>query len=292
MLTADADPDVFALVRRHADALVAWFDAHTGWRLLVEPRQGYARLTKITDAPDPDRPARRARGTRAPFDRRRYTLFCLVAAELLTTPVTTIGILAGRVQQATAAEPDISTYDSARHEDRKSYVDALRLLEQFGVLTATDGNTEAYVDQADVKILYRIDATRLTRLLAVSQLPTRLDRPDLTELTRENRYGDAPDPVADVPDSQRNLWLRHTIVPRLLSDPVVLYDDLTPAHLAYLGTLSGRWVVRRAMDDGGSTWKNAPRACWRWTETASPPTSTSRPRAWSSSPPFCCSTCC
>jgi len=174
-----------------------------------------------------------------------------VAAELLTTPVTTIGILADRVQQATAVEPDIPTYDSARYDDRKSYVDALRLLEQLGVLTATDGNTDAYVDQADVKVLYRVDATRLTRLLAVSQLPIRLNRPDLTELTREPRYGDAPDPTADVADSQRNLWLRHTIVRRLLSDPVVYYDDLTPSHLAYLGTLTGRRVVRQAMEDAG-----------------------------------------
>jgi uncharacterized protein (TIGR02678 family) len=251
MLNGDAQPDLFALVRKHSAALRTWFDTHTGWQLLVEPRQGYARLVKVTDRPDASRPARRPRGARAPFDRRRYGLFCLIAAELLTTPVTTIGLLADRIQQATAAEPEIATYDSARYEDRKSYVDALRLLEQLGVVTATDGSTEAYLDQADVKVLYRVDATRLTRLLAVSQLPIRLEQPDLAELTRQPRYGDAPDPTADVADSQRNMWLRHTIVRRLLSDPVVYHDELTPAQLAYLNSLTGRRLIRQAVAEAG-----------------------------------------
>lgn len=38
------------------------------------------------------------------FDRRRYMLLCVVVAELLLVPVTTIGLLADRVVQATVAD--------------------------------------------------------------------------------------------------------------------------------------------------------------------------------------------
>ncbi len=73
----------------------------------MEPRQGYARLVKVRADADPSRPARRRRSTKAPFDRRRYTLLCLVAAEALAAPVTTIGMLAQRVVQAAGADDQI-----------------------------------------------------------------------------------------------------------------------------------------------------------------------------------------
>src|SRR5680860_1679505 len=82
LLTAEADPDGFDLVRRHAGELRRWFDDTCGWTLHVEPRRGYARLAKVRPDPDASRPARRQRSTRAAFDRRRYVMLCLVCAEL------------------------------------------------------------------------------------------------------------------------------------------------------------------------------------------------------------------
>ncbi|MCW3820735.1 TIGR02678 family protein [Micromonospora sp. DR5-3] len=250
LLTRDTDAG-FALVVRHRANLVSWFDTHTGWRLIVEPRAGYARLMKTSPRPPVDRPARRPRGARTPFDRRRYTLLCLVAAELLGGPVTTIGIIAERLAHACAAEPGIVGFDSSRHDDRRAYVDALLLLEELGVLTAVDGSTDAYLQQTDAKVLYRVDSGRLVRLLAARQAPSRLPDGDIDALLQEPRYAGADDPAAEVSDEQRNRWLRHSIVRRLLDDPVVYFADLSDAQRAYAHSITGRRMLRAAVADAG-----------------------------------------
>jgi uncharacterized protein (TIGR02678 family) len=239
LLTRAADPDDFFLVARHAAELVPWFGTHTGWRLSIEARQGYARLAKVSARPDGTRPARRLRGNRDPFDRRRYALFCMLAAELLPGHVTTIGILAGLLTQATAVEASIPTFDSASREDRRAYVDALMLLERFGVLTATDGSTDAYLERADAKVLYRVDATRLARLLAAPQSPSRLAGPDLSALVDEPQYEGTED------------RLRHAVIRRLLDDPVVYFDELSEAERAYATGLTGRQLIRVAIAEAG-----------------------------------------
>lgn len=251
VLTRDTAAADFALVVRHRADLVAWFDTHAGWRLVVEPRAGYARLMKTSPRPPVDRPARRPRGARSPLDRRRYTLLCLVAAELLAGPVTTIGIVAERLAQASAVEPDIAAFDSSRHDDRRAYVDALLVLEELGVLAAVDGSTDAYLQHADAKVLYRVDSGRLVRLLAARQAPSRLPDRDVAALVHEPRYGGADDPAADVSDEQRNRWLRHSIVRRLLDDPVVYFSDLSDAQRAYAASITGRRMLRTAVADAG-----------------------------------------
>ncbi|MGA5279361.1 DUF2398 family protein [Streptomyces griseoincarnatus] len=61
LLTEATDPAGFELVRRRREPLAQWFDYTCGWSLVVEPRRGYARLTKVRADPDGSRPARRAR---------------------------------------------------------------------------------------------------------------------------------------------------------------------------------------------------------------------------------------
>ncbi|WP_412516721.1 TIGR02678 family protein [Actinomadura madurae] len=249
LVSLHTDLDGFDLVRRRHSALARWFDYYCGWRLFMEPRQGYARLVKVRGDADPSRPARRRRSTKAPFDRRRYTLMCLVAAELLAAPVTTIGMLAQRVVQAAAADDRIPAFDPVRGDERAAFVDALKLLEHYGAVTAVDGATDAYLDSAEAKVLYRVDTTRVMRLLSAPVAPSRLletDWPDLDELTVEGRYG------ADEPtETQRNLWARHSLLRRLLDDPVVYRADLSQAEAAYAGSLTGRQILRRAAEEAG-----------------------------------------
>lgn len=128
-------------------------------------------------------------------------------------------------------------------------MDALKLLEHYGAVTAVDGATDAYLDSAEAKVLYRVDTTRVMRLLSAPVAPSRLpetDWPDLDELTVERRYG------ADEPtETQRNLWARHSLLRRLLDDPVVYRADLSQAEAAYAGSLTGRQILRRAAEEAG-----------------------------------------
>jgi uncharacterized protein (TIGR02678 family) len=269
LLTVVNRPADFDLVRRRREPLTRWFDYFCGWRLIVEPRAGYARLGKVRRTVDASRPARRRRSGAAPFDRRRYTLLCVVAAELLATPVTTIGLLADRVAQATAADPDLPTMDTTSRGERMAFVDAVRLLESYGAVDVLDGATENFVDTSTAKVLYRVDATLVMRLITAPTGPSRLTAPatdpvaQLAELLREPRYGPQPDSTdgqehgsadgsGDEPTSvQRTLALRHAVFRRLLDDPVVHRADLTDAEVGYLTSLTGRQLVRRMADESG-----------------------------------------
>jgi uncharacterized protein (TIGR02678 family) len=252
-------PEAFDLLRRRHEPIRKWFDYYCGWNLIVEPRLGYARLLKVRAATDPSRPARRLRSGRAPFDRRRYVLLCVVAAELLAVPVTTVGLLADQVSRATATDPVALGFDTATRGERMAFVDVLRLLESYGVLEVIDGTTESFVDYAEAKVLYRIDSTLLLRLLAAPTGPSRLAVPAdevalrfdelLNQVSRERRYGMTDQAAAS--DVQRNLWLRHSIFRRLVDDPVLYFDDLSADERAYLASPTGRQLLRRAAEQGG-----------------------------------------
>jgi uncharacterized protein (TIGR02678 family) len=264
LISERASPEGFDLVRRRREPIRQWFEYYCGWSLIVEPRLGYARLVKVRAAADPSRPARRRRAGRPAFDRRRYVLLCLVAAELLSVPVTTIGLLADRVGHASGADPVVATFDSASRAERMAFVDVLRLLESYGVIEVVDGSTESFVESATAKVLYQIDSTLLLRLIAapvgpsqlavpLDELPLRFD--DLLNLvTRERRYGRTTDDGGDTAPAsavQRNLWLRHSIFRRLADDPVLYLADLTDEERAYLASPTGRQLLRRAADQGG-----------------------------------------
>ena len=265
LISQQTDADAFELIRRRQHSLVQWFDYYCGWRLVVEPRLGYARLVKVRPDPDPTRPAHRRRAGRAPLDRRRYTLLCLTAAELLAGPVTTIGMLAQRVVQASAADPEIPVFDPVRRDERSAYVDALKLLEHFGAVATTDGTTESFLDSAEAKVLYRVDAARLIRLLAAPVAPSQVASThedentgfaDPGELVAERRYGTiahggGADESLDVSETQRNLWARHSLIRRLVDDPVVYRDELQPAQLAYAASPTGRQILRKAAAEAG-----------------------------------------
>ncbi|MGW1682045.1 TIGR02678 family protein [Saccharopolyspora sp. NPDC002376] len=260
LITERSSPETFDLVRRRHEPIGKWFDYYCGWKLIVEPRLGYARLVKVRAAIDASRPARRMRSGRAPFDRRRYVLLCIVASELLATPVTTIGLLADRVSRATTTDQVVAAFDTASRGERMAFVDVLRLLESYGVLEVVDGTTESFVDSSEAKVLYRVDPTLLLRLLAaptgpsrlavlIEEVPLRFDEL-VSELSRERRYGTV-ERDGGSSDVQRNLWLRHSIFRRLVDDPVLYFDRLTDDERAYLGSPTGRQLLRRAAEQGG-----------------------------------------
>jgi uncharacterized protein (TIGR02678 family) len=264
LISERASPEGFDLVRRRREPIRQWFEYYCGWSLIVEPRLGYARLVKVRAAADPSRPARRPRAGRPAFDRRRYVLLCLVAAELLSVPVTTIGLLADRVGHASGTDPVVATFDSASRAERMAFVDVLRLLESYGVIAVVDGSTESFVESATAKVLYQIDSTLLLRLIAAPVGPSQLAVPpdevplrfdELLDLvTRERRYGRTTDDGGDTAPAsavQRNLWLRHAIFRRLADDPVLYLADLTDEERAYLASPTGRQLLRRAADQGG-----------------------------------------
>jgi uncharacterized protein (TIGR02678 family) len=259
-----ASPEAFDLIRRRREPIRKWFDYYCGWALTVEPRLGYARLAKVRAASDPSRPARRLRSGRAPFDRRRYVLLCVVAAELLAVPVTTIGLLADRISRATGADEVVTTFDTASRSERMAFVDVLRSLEALGAVEVVDGTTDAFVESAAAKVLYRIDSTLLLRLLAAPVGPSQLAVPPeevafrfeelVAAVSRERRYGLSSghhEDTAGVSEVQRNLWLRHSVFRRLVDDPVLYFDDLPEDERGYLASPTGRQLLRRAAEQGG-----------------------------------------
>lgn len=220
LLAAVHDPDGFDLVRRRREPIVKWFDYYCGWKVHVEPRAGYARLVKTTQRPDRTRPA-------PGFDRRRYVLLCLTCAELLSTPTITVDALAERVQRAAALE-DLPPFDPDRRADRFALADVLVFLDQQG---AVEG----------VETHLRADPVIITRLLAAPVSPSTVDR--IEDLTHEARYESA----------HRSLWQRHSVMRRLIDDPVVYRDDLTASQLAFLSSPSGRKIVQTGVGLAGCT---------------------------------------
>ena len=77
LVSSHAEPELFRLIVRHRGWLGEWLGDNPGWKLVVDPQSGFARLHRVTAA---------ARGTHAAsvagrtFDKRRYVLVCLTLA--------------------------------------------------------------------------------------------------------------------------------------------------------------------------------------------------------------------
>ena len=189
-------------------------------------------------------------------------LLCIVAAELLDTPVTTIGLLADRVRQACAVDEVLPVFDTAQRSHRSAFVDAVQALEALGAVEPLDGVTDSYLESGDAKVLFRVDAALIVRLLAVQRGPSQLAVPfgevatRFEELLRrvavEQRYGFADEAGAPEPSEvQRMLWLRHSILRRLFDEPVLYRYELSPAQVDYLQSPTGRQIMRRAAAQAG-----------------------------------------
>ena len=255
LLDVEFYPEEFRLVARHRDWLVEWFETNCGWHLVVDVTSGFARLAKRGPKPDPSRGARRIRGGGHLFDRRRYELLCLLCAELSSRAMTTIGILAGDLTLATALNDAGARLDTSKQRDRMAFVDALKLLASWCVLHFEAGDVDAYVGDAGANAIVAVDTARLHRLIATASTPSAIEASTTVEaiakLANEPRYGEAPIAPALAEEEQRLRWIRHSLVRRVVDDPVVYYEDLPDAVLDYLANPSGRrWLRDRVLEAG------------------------------------------
>ncbi|MBB5868600.1 uncharacterized protein (TIGR02678 family) [Allocatelliglobosispora scoriae] len=228
-----ADDDTFRLVRTYAADLREWFDRETGWRLRVDAE--VARLFKVAattrDATYPARDPRHKVG----FGRQRYVLICLALGCLERADgQITLGRLADQLLLV-GADPDLAAagfrfaLDGVdRRERRGDLVAVARLLISWGALHRLAGAEEAFLG-SNGDVLYDVDRRVVAGILAGTKGPSLITTADhdrrLVELTSEI--------TADTDDS-RNRALRHALTRRLLEEPVVYYDELSPDELAYL----------------------------------------------------------
>jgi len=252
----------FELVRRRRVAVTEWFDHTLGWTVDVQPRSGVVRLHKVapgTLADGDDRPARRARSGTS-FDRIRYVLFCVLAAELVTRRMSALGELADAVVHACAVDEALPAFDTGRHQHRRAFVDALLLLEDLGALVAVDGRTEAFADDAQSAVLYHVDAAALLLLMSSSVGASQVtagpeDGPRWCDRVLDGLRAEPelatihPDDVG--PRVQRRR--RHQVMRALFDDPVVYRDQLPDEQRAYVESISGRGLMRQAADIAGFT---------------------------------------
>jgi uncharacterized protein (TIGR02678 family) len=269
-VTVAAQPALFDVVRRRQQAVGTWFDFYLGWDLHVRSDQGYVRLVKRPGAaPEPGdvRPMRRRRAAAAPFDRLRYVLLCVAAAEALDLRMVTIGELADRTVRACTVDDVLPNFQTDRQDHRRAFVDALALLEDLGVLTSVDGQTLGYTTDASAAVLYRVSAQAVHHLLATDQGPSLASPVEVAHLDAalaaagtETGYGpayresaDEPlEPATDRPSAtQRSHWARHSFLRRLFDDAVVHREDLTLAQQAYLASITGMRIVREAAELAG-----------------------------------------
>jgi uncharacterized protein (TIGR02678 family) len=225
-----AQAEEFRLVRRYGAELRSWFDANTGWRLIVDSE--VARLVKLTPTTDDfTHPARDTR-SRAPFSRRRYVLTCLALSILERSDAQiTLGRLAEGVRVAAADEQLASagvTFTLSGREERGDLVAVVRLLLELGVLGRVAGDEDAYIRDAG-DALYDVQRRVLAGVLAPSRGPSTITTRELDERLSQL----AADPLPEAQDL-RNRALRHHLTRRLLDDPVLYYDELDAEQLAYL----------------------------------------------------------
>jgi len=254
----------FAELARHADTLRRWFDDVTGWRLTVDHRRGFARLDKRTGFGDTTRPATSPRGNQRPFNRRRYTLLCLLLHTLETAgQQLTLRDLVDAVRALTADDEfGIAPYDPQAHDERVAFIDAVLYLVSLGVLVEKDSRGDWINTPESGNALYHVDNRRLAHLLVTSQPAA--TAVSAQQLFHEDRYGPSAQPTdiaipkwlvdgivlgvgpasgagggaedlgVESTDEQRRLATRHRIMRRLLDSPVLHYDDMSVEDSEYL----------------------------------------------------------
>jgi uncharacterized protein (TIGR02678 family) len=246
LLRHDADADAFRLIRRHTTELRGWFDQNVGWRLHVDAE--VARLFKLAE-PDAGgtHPAREPRSQLA-FGRRRYVLLCLALSVLERADAQiTLGRLAEGIIVA-AGDKRLAaagvTFELSGREERSDLVAIVRLLLELGALARVAGDEDAFVREAG-DVLYDVERRVLSVLVTAPRGPSTISGCDPAARVRELIA--EPEPLSE---DLRTRAIRHRLTRRLLDDPVIYYDELPEAELAYL-TAQRSALTRRISERTG-----------------------------------------
>lgn len=275
LLTRATEPEDYDLVRRRKVAVTGWFANFLGWDVELHPRSGHVRLVKVAPpslVAEDSRPARQTRSG-VPFDRLRYVFTCVLAAELVRRRVVALGELAEATVHACAGDPALPPFETSRYGHRKAFVDAVMLLEHGGVLTSIEGRTESFADDQRTAVLYQVEPAVLFSLLAAPVGASRvevdrseegwldvavdglLDEPSYgagyRELTQPSAARTSAYDLDRAGTTQRNLWLRHSVLRAVFDDPVLHRDRLSAAQRDYLDSISGREQLRKAAEIAG-----------------------------------------
>ena len=163
MLTAEANPEDFRLVRRHRAELTRLYAEGLGYRLVVEPTT--ARLFKSGLGRDETRGLRRRNSTESAFTPRAYALLCLTIAALTRCKdQLLVDELVAQVRSA-AVEASVDV-DLDAITDRRALLAAIRALAVFGVLTERDGDLDQWVGDSRKQSLLDVSRERLRLLVA------------------------------------------------------------------------------------------------------------------------------
>lgn len=214
------DPDGFALVRKHADRLISFFATQLGYRLFVEP--DLARLHKASPFGFGSvRPLLTRSGQ--PFDPRRYSLLCLALAVLeRVESQVSLSQLANGVQLLTASDDGLTVFDPDRYPERRGFVHAVQAIADLGAISLRDGDEESFA-RGGGDALYDVSPRQIAQLLVASARPSIAS--DAAALTAD-AYPDT--------DEGRARRARHSLMRRLVEEPVVYLDELTEQELRYL----------------------------------------------------------
>ncbi len=238
LLLASRDEGVFFLVRKHRDWIRTWFAQHPDWQLVIDGEA--ARLVK--------RPARVHDGTRPcrerksgqPLRRRTYVVLCLALAHLVRADrQETLARLSESILSMAAADERFHQagikLSLDQQETRRDFVQALRLLQDWGVLERVQGEEDRYVQDAATDVLYNVNRPVLARLLAASRPPSLVVTTNFA-----NRLSALDESAAFASDSSvRNKQLRVRLFRQLLDDPVLYYDELSEEERTYLDRQRG-----------------------------------------------------
>lgn len=207
-------PDSLLLVRRWEVPLRAEFGRVLGYRLDIGPN--CARLFRKAATLSPDRGAQTRTGR--PMGRLACSFLCLALAALESLgEQTTASALADEVQRLRAGD-DTLPIDLTSHDQRRAFVDAVKWLEERGVLRLCDGTVDRWLIDADGggDALYDVDRDIASRLLVASP----------SVLREVQGPGDFLVEVPASSDDAERTWLRQRFARRLICEPLVPWDAL------------------------------------------------------------------
>lgn len=248
--------DSFRLVRRHSPWLKKWLLRWPNWALVmtadVARLRKYPSLKKDTTRGLIDKSSSSERST---FTRRRYGLLCLVLAMLESEQrQTTIQQIARKTASFVRVNSEFGdldySFDPRELAHRRDLVAVMRFLQRKQVLVRADGDDKSYV-HSDGDCLYRIERTTLAMLLCSARGASTIDNSNLNDFILALNEVETPEF-----DEAQNRQLQNALVRRLLDDPIMYFDELTPREYQYfndqgerltkeLHRVTGMFVERR-----------------------------------------------